>query len=316
MRNGGTLVLVEKSGHCIAFHDLGRGGPVERIHLASYPHEMVADHEGRFAFVGHYGVRKGTDQGVGGHEVFVIDIARRRLVNTLDCRPYTRIHGLALDEAGRLYALSEATGVLLVFDNPDRDKSPSRAAATGGLKSHLVSVTRDGGTAYVTSLLTHTVTRLAPHDPTVAPLALVPGVQPEGNCLDSDESVLFVANRGSNSIARIDTKDFAIIATAPVRADPTRIYRVGRDRLLVTHFKGQAVSLLDGKSLHEMAHLQLEGRPAAACIDAGRGHAHVSLDSNEALEIDLATLRIMARRPTGAEPDACFISSFISGSPL
>lgn len=311
MRNGRTLVLVEKSGHCIAFHHLERTGAAERIHLASYPHEMVADREGRFAFVGHYGVQKGTDAGVGGHEVFVIDIARRRLVNTLDCRPYTRIHGLAVDEAGRLYALSEAADVLLVFDNPCEDRLPSRGAATGGLKSHLLSVTRDGGIAYVTNLLTHTVTRIAPRDPTIAPRALLPGVQPEGNCLGSDETVLFVANRGSNTIARIDVRDFVVDSTAPVLADPTRIYCVGSDRLLVTHFRDQAVSLLDRASLREIAHLRLEGRPAAACVDPGRGSVHVSLDSNESLEIDLETMRIVARRLTGAEPDACFIS----GSP-
>lgn len=306
-----TLVLIEKSGHCIAFHDLAPAGAVERLPLAPYPHEMVADQERRLAFVGHYGVQKSTEAGIGGHEVFVVDIDRRRLVHTLDCRPYGRIHGLALDGAGRLYALSEAAGVLLVFDDPGRDRLASRAAPTGGLKSHLVSVTRDGATAYVTSLLTHTVTRIAPHDPSLAPRVLVPGVQPEGNCLSSDESALFVANRGSNTIARIDTKDFTVDRTVPVRADPTRLYRVGSDGLLVTHFKGRAVSLLDGGSLREIAHLPLDARPAAACVDPRRGTAHVSLDSNESLEIDLASLRIVGRRPTGAEPDACFIA----GSP-
>lgn len=68
------------------------------------------------------------------------------------------------------------------------------------------------------------------------------------------------------------------------------------------------MSVLDGASLHEIASLQLQGRPAAACFDPCRGSAHVSLDSNESLEIDLATMRVVGRRSTGAEPDACFIA--------
>ncbi len=309
MHGDDILVLVEKCDHCLAFHNLSRSEPPERIQLASYPHEVVTDPDRRLAFVGHYGVRTGADAGVGGDSVFVVDVTARKLVNTLDCRPYTRIHGLAVDNAGRLYALSEATGVLLVFDHPLEDKLPSRAVVTGGLKSHLISVTRDGGRAFSMNLLTHTVTRLAPHDPTVAPVALMLGIQPEGNCLSEDQATLFVTNRGSGTVTRIDVAAFTVEAAAPVRPDPTRVYLAGDGRLLVTHFNGRAISVLDAASLCELAHLQVNGRPAAACLHPGRSTAYVSLETGESLEIDLADMRIVARRPTGNEPDACFVAA-------
>lgn len=309
-----ALVIVEKADHCIAFHDLAPGGAAKRIRLADYPHETVVDEARRLAFVGQYGVRTGTDPGRGGTSVFVVDIDARRLVNTLDCRPYARIHGLALDAGGRLYALSEAAGVMLVFDTPREDRLPSRGVATGGLKSHLLCVTRDGCTAFVTSLLTHTVTRLAPHDPTVAPVSVVPGAGPEGLCLGADESHLFVVNRGSQTVARIGCESLAVERAAPVLPDPARIYRIGADRLLVTHFNGSAVSLLDAGSLRELARLTLDGRPAAACLHPGGAIAHVSLDTNESVEIDLEAMRVLSRRPTGKEPDACFVVSGRGGS--
>jgi DNA-binding beta-propeller fold protein YncE len=193
-----------------------------------------------------------------------------------------------------------------VFDDPLRTTTPARAVTTGGIKSHLVSVARDGGTAFSMNLLTHTVTKLAPHDATIAPLAVTPGIQPEGNCLSADETTLFVTNRGSKSVAKLDTKKFVVTKVVPVRSDdPTRIYLAGANRLFVTHFNGRALSLLDADSLCETAHIHLEARPAAAYIDRDGGKAYVSLESNESLEIDLDTATVLARHPTGTEPDAC-----------
>lgn len=301
------MVLVEKSDHCLAFHNLTRSAEPQRIALGRYPHEMAFESSSGLAFVGEYGVRTATEGGVGGDRVFVVDIAERRLVNTLDCRPYTRIHGLAADQQGRLYALSEADGVLLVFDDPRATRSPSRAVVTGGLKSHLVCVARDGSFAFCMNLLTHTVTRVSPHDATVAPVATKVGDQPEGNCLSADDRSLLVSSRGSAVITRIDTGTLAIEAVAPTRPDPTRIYRAGADRLLVTHFNGRALSLLDTASLREIAYLPLDGRPAAACLHPRRPTAYVSLDTNVSLEVDLEDMRVVACRPTGSEPDACFV---------
>ena len=118
MSSDNILVVVEKSEHCFAFHDLTRDAKPERIPLGKYPHEMTPDPDRGLAFVGEYGVHTAIEPSIGGDRVFVVDIAERRLVNTLDCRPYTRTHGLAVDQQGPLYALSETDGVLLVFDDP------------------------------------------------------------------------------------------------------------------------------------------------------------------------------------------------------
>ena len=308
MHKDDIMVLVEKSDHRLAFHNLTRDAEPERIALGKYPHEIAFDPAGGLAFIGEYGVRTAVDAGIGGDRVFVVDIAERRLVNTLDCRPYTRIHGLAVDQQGRLYALSEADGVLLVFDDPRATQSPCRAVVTGGLKSHLVCVARNGSFAFCMNLLTHTVTKVCPHDATVAPVATKVGDVPEGNCLSADDRSLFVSSRGSAVVTRMNTGTLAIEAVAPTRPDPTRIYRAGAGRLLITHFNGRAVSLLDAASLREVAYLPLDGRPAAACLHPRRPTAFVSLDTNLSLEIDLENMQIVACRPTGSEPDACFVA--------
>ncbi|MCY0855087.1 hypothetical protein [Cupriavidus sp. D39] len=47
------------------------------------------DSRGAFAYVGHYGVQTYAHEGLGGHEVFVVDIARGEHVASLDCAPIT-----------------------------------------------------------------------------------------------------------------------------------------------------------------------------------------------------------------------------------
>jgi DNA-binding beta-propeller fold protein YncE len=307
MSHRGVLVIVEKSDHAVAFYDLQQNCALGRVVLENFPHEMVVDGARGVAYVGQYGVRTAADPGEGGATVFAIDIARRKLLRTLDCRPFRRIHGLALDQQGRLYALSEAAAVLLVFDDPLRENLPSRAAVTGGLKSHLVAVTGDGERAYSMNLLTHTVTKFAPHCSVVGPSSLMPGIHPEGNCFSADGKSLLVTNRGSSTIARIDSIAFVVRDVAPVRADPTRIYAVGSDRLLVTHFNSRSISILDAGSLSEIAHISCEGKPAAACIHPHQPIAYVSLDSNESVEVDVENGKILNSRRTGTEPDACFV---------
>ena len=73
----------------------------------------------------------------------------------------------------------------------------------------------------------------------------------------------------------------------------------------VTQFSPAA----DPVTLAEIAHLPLAARPAAACIDPRTGHAFISVDSNQSLEIDLATMRIVAAIDTGREPDCCVVLS-------
>lgn len=106
----GTLVVVEKSGHAVAFHDVADGTLLGRVELDEYPHEMVIDSAGEHAYIGHYGVRMSGDPGVGGSSMFVVDLAARRLVRTIDLSPFNRLHGIAIDDRDRLYALGEEKG--------------------------------------------------------------------------------------------------------------------------------------------------------------------------------------------------------------
>lgn len=297
------LLLVEKCSHCFSYYDIGSGERLHSIALESFPHEFAVDAAKRFAYVGHYGVETSGHLGHGGTRIFQIDIAARRLARTIDIAPFNRLHGMQMDEQGRLYALSEDRAQLVVLDHPETDTAPRRAVPTGGIKSHLFALTRDGQTAYVMNLLSHTVTKVRPHDATVEPVPCSPGEKPEGYALSADEQTLYVTNRWSNTLAAIDTVTMKVLREAPSREDATRLYLYRDGRLVVTNYGERSLSVVDPASLGELARIPMEARPIALSFHPTRPLAFVSQDNDQLGYFNMETLAFERFIGTQREPD-------------
>lgn len=303
----GTLLLVEKCSHCFSYYDLATGQRTASIALPDFPHEFVVDAAQRYAYVGHYGVETSGHPGEGGSAILQIDIAARQHVRTIDFAPYHRPHGVQIDQQDRLYVLSEAQAVLLAFDNPAQDTAPSRAVPVGGIKSHLFALTPDGDTAYVMNLLSHTVTRVAPRDPLMAPVACHPGLKPEGYRLSPDGRRLYVTNRISNTLSIIDTQTMTVTRSTPSRDDPTRIYLAHDGRLIVTNYGERSLSICDPDTLEEQAHIPMEARAIALSLHPTLPIAFVSQDDDRVGYFNLATLQFERMIATQREPDVSFV---------
>ncbi|WPH21490.1 YncE family protein [Variovorax paradoxus] len=297
------LLLVEKCSHCFSYYDIESGERLHSIALEEFPHEFVVDRAQRFAYVGHYGVETSGHPGHGGTRIFQIDIAARRLARTIDIAPFNRLHGMQMDEQGRLYALSEDRAQLVVLDRPETDTAPRRAVPTGGIKSHLFALTRDGRTAYVMNLLSHTVTKVRPHDATAAPVPCSPGEKPEGYALSADEKTLYVTNRWSNTLAAIDTATMKVLREAPSREDATRLYLYRDGRLVVTNYGERSLSVVDPASLKELARIPMEARAIALSFHPTRPLAFVSQDNDKLGYFNMETLAFERFIGTQREPD-------------
>lgn len=303
------LLLIEKCSHCLSYYDIESGERLHSIALPEFPHEFIVDAAGRYAYVGHYGVETSGHIGPGGTSVFQIDIAQRRLARTIDLAPFNRLHGMQMDDAGRLYALSEERAQLVVLDRPATDTAPRRAVSTGGIKSHLFALTRDGQTAYAMNLLSHTVTRIKPHDATVAPVACSPGQKPEGYALSADEKTLYVTNRWSNTLSAIDTATMQVRYEAPSRDDATRLYLHRSGRLVVTNYGERSLSVVDPATLEEIAHIPMEARAIALSFHPTRPLAFVSQDNDKLGYFDMDKLAFERFITTQREPDVSQVVS-------
>ncbi len=299
-----VLVVVEKSGHSVSFYDVGSGSRLKTVALPEYPHEMVVDSRGRFAYVGHFGVRMSAVVGEGGAAVFVIDLVTRELVRTIDIRPFNRIHGMGIDRRDRVYALSEEKATLLGFDDPATATAPTRAVHTGGIKTHLFSLTGDGERAYVTALLSHTVSLVRPHDATAPPVLMTPGLRPEGSSLSVDERTLFVGARSDSSVVAVDARTMRVKKTVEIGGDPLRVYTIDDDRILVANYADNTIRVLR-TDLRPLWTLKLDGQPAAASLHPSKPIAYVSqygADSRIAI-VDLERRAVVGSFVTQLEPD-------------
>lgn len=302
-------VLVEKFSNCFSAYQLDTGERLFSVQLAAYPHEFVVDSRGQYAYVGHYGVQTFAHEGLGGHEVFVIDIARGTHVASLDCSPYHRIHGLQVDTQDRVYALSENDNMLLVFDRASGMNTPIRLAPVGGVKSHLFVIRRDGEKAYVTNLQSHTVTLVHPHQPTLTPIAAQVGGRPEGCCLSRDESILYVASRDDGTLSKLDANTLKVLATVPTGEDPTRIYLSPDDQLFVTHYGDCSIGIYDAATLVEKHRIPTVHKPIALAFKPGGGYAYIPLNNNTVAQLDLHSLTLSHAFETGKEPDGLVVLS-------
>lgn len=297
------LLLVEKCSHCFSYYDLESGQRLHSIALPDFPHEFVVDAAQRYAYVGHYGVETSGHLGAGGTSIFQIDLHERRLARTIDIAPFNRLHGMQIDAQGRLYALSEDRAQLAVLEQPATDTAPRRAVSTGGIKSHLFALSRDGQTAYAMNLLSHTVTKIKPYDASFAPVACSPGEKPEGYALSADEKTLYVTCRWSNTLAAIDTDTMQVLRTAPSRADATRLYLCRDGRLLVTNYGERSISVVDPHTLCELAHISMQARAIALSLHPSRPLAFVSQDDDQLGYLNLDTLQFERFIATQREPD-------------
>lgn len=298
-----VLLLVEKCSHCFSYYDLTSGERIASIELPDFPHEFVVDSRQKFAYVGHYGVETSGHLGHGGTSIFQINIAEQRLERTIDIAPFNRLHGLQMDAEDRLYALSEDRAQLVVLDQPATDTAPRRAVSTGGIKSHLFALTRDGRTAYAMNLLSHTVTKISPYDASVAPMACMPGEKPEGYALSADEKTLYVTCRWSNTLCAIDTATMQVITRAPSRDDATRLYLYRDGRLVVTNYGERSLSVVNPSTLAEIAHVPMEARAIALSFHPTKPLAFVSQDNDKLGYFNMESLQFERFIPTQREPD-------------
>lgn len=297
------LALVEKEAPGVGFYRLADGKRVGGLELPTQPHEIVADRSGRYAYVGQYGVKSWQAPGDGGHQVSVIDLAGQRLVRAIDLAPYHRLHGMRLDDQGRLYVLSETDSLLIRFDQPATDESPSQIVPVGGTRSHYFALTRDGRRAYVADTLSGLVILVDAHNPAVLPVKRFLGQAPEGCCLSPDERTFYVLDRFAGILHALDARDLTPLRQIKLRGEAVRVAALPDGRLLVSNLADRSLSLLRPDTLGEVAYLPMGSAVPGLNVDARGERLFAALEDNQLAVVDLRNWRELRRFPTGKSPD-------------
>jgi YVTN family beta-propeller protein len=140
------LLLVDKLGGHVRFFDPTSLAERSSLELPKNPHDFALSADHRFAYVPIYGPGIYNRNPEPGHEIYVLDLAERKVAKVIDLSPYRSPHGVQIDSRGMLYVTAELDRKILVVD-PEAGRVAGAIDHEGS--GHWLAVLPDGSKAYV-----------------------------------------------------------------------------------------------------------------------------------------------------------------------
>jgi YVTN family beta-propeller protein len=140
------LLLVDKLGGHVRFFDPASLAERSSLELPKNPHDFALSADHRFAYVPIYGPGVYNRNPEPGHELYVLDLAERKVANVIDLSPYRSPHGVQIDANGMVYVTAELDRKILVVDGKAGRVVDTIDHEGSG---HWLAVLPDGSKAYV-----------------------------------------------------------------------------------------------------------------------------------------------------------------------
>ena len=325
-----ALLVLAKRDHTLAIVDPSILKVVARVPVGPDPHEVIADPEGKFAYVSNYG-------GGAYHTLAVVDLVKQTALPSIDLGPLRGPHGLVF-VGGKVWFTAEAAKVIGSYD--PSSKKVDWVLGTGQNRTHMIFVFDDLKrivTSNVSSGTMSIIEKTAGHGFGHGPVSAAPpsssagpppggrpGPPPGPPQGDWDETVvavgrgaegfdvspggkeIWVANAQDGTISVIDLAGKKVTETlaANVRGANRLKFTPDGKRVFVSSLGGSELAIFDAGTRQEVKRLKL-GRGAAGILmdpDGTRVYVACSPDNYVAV-IDLKTTEVVGRIEPGNDPD-------------
>jgi YVTN family beta-propeller protein len=140
------VLLIDKLGGHVRFFDPTSLAERSSLELPKNPHDFALSADHRFAYVPIYGPGIYNRNPEPGHELYVLDLAERKVAKVIDLSPYRSPHGVQIDAKGMLYVTAELDRKILIVD-PAAGRVVDTIDHEGA--GHWLAVLPDGSKAYV-----------------------------------------------------------------------------------------------------------------------------------------------------------------------
>ena len=256
-------------------------------------HEIAASADGRTAFVPIYGSSGVGKPGIDGHEMLVIDVASRKVVDHIDFGHGVRPHLPVLDPAsGLLYVTTELDKSVTIVD--PKTHTIVGAVPTGQEQSHMLAVSHDGRRGYTANVGPGTVSVLDLLGRKTLAVIPVSG-EVQRISISADDKWVFTADQTKPQLAVIDTATNKVAhwIALPGLAYGTAATPDGR-WLLVTIPAANQVAVVDLHTLQVVRSIAVPPLPQEILIRPDAKIAYVSCiagartDNGKIAAIDLA----------------------------
>jgi DNA-binding beta-propeller fold protein YncE len=294
-----ALLVVLKDEATLAIIDPASGKLVGQAPTGQGPHEVAVSDDGKLAFVTNYG------QGVPGSSLSVIDLTTLKELRRVEIAPSSAPHGI-LFAGGKVYFTAQGSKLIGSYDAAT-DKI-DWLMGIGQDRTHMLVMTKDMSRIFTSNIGSESVSAVErsgdPPDWKVTHITV--GKLPEAIDMSPDEKEVWVATYGDGAVTIIDATNKKVIQTLDLKLKRSNRIKFTPDGKLVfisDNGVGELV-VIDAASRKEIKRMKLGANFTGILMapDGSRAFAAISRDSNIAV-IDLKTLELTSRIPTGKSPD-------------
>jgi YVTN family beta-propeller protein len=289
----GLLLVANKGDHTLGIID-----PVEGREIATVDengitgHEVAASPDGRRAFVPIYGNSGVGSPGSDGRTIAVIDLATRKLIDTINLgkplRPHCAVFG---PQNGLLYVTTELADSVTIIDPGSLRVLGS--VPTGQRESHMLAISHDGKRGYTSNVHVGTVSVLDLEARQTVTLIHV-SRHAQRIALSPDDRWLFTADQTQPQLAVIDTSTNEVTKWIPLDG---LAYGTGATLdgkwLLVTLPSLGKVAVVDLSSMTVARSVEVPKSPQEVLVRPDDQVAYVSChESKKVAAINLQTWKV------------------------
>ena len=296
-----ALLVLEKNDNTLAIVDPASLKVVGRVPCGKDPHEVAASADGKRAYVTNYG-------GGGPNAlktISVIDLVTQKALPAVDLGALRGPHGIEFVD-GKVYFTAEVNKVIGRYD-PDA-KQIDWILGTGQNRTHMLAVNKDLSRIFTSNVNSDTISIIEKtpngNDWSETPVAV--GKGPEGFDVSPDGKEVWAANSGDGTVSVMDVAEKKVIQTieAQTRHSNRLKFTLDGKLVFVSDLGGSDFVVLDAAVRKVVKRINI-GRSAEGVLmspDGSRVFVSVSPDNNVAV-VDLKSLEVTGRIPTGAGPD-------------
>ncbi|HEX8765072.1 MAG TPA: hypothetical protein VF740_07915 [Candidatus Acidoferrum sp.] len=294
-----ALLVLDKEDNMLSIIDPATAKTVTRIPTGEGPHEIAASDDGKMAFVANYGGR------APGSTISVMDLVAQKELRRVDLGVLRRPHGIVFAE-GKVWFTLEQNRLIARYDLAANQIDWLLGIGQNG--THMLLFSKDRSLLFTSNIGSDSITTLQRgSDPLVWNATNVSvGKGPEGGDISPDGREYWAANSGDGTISIVDTATKKVVQTVDIRTKRSNRLKFTLDGklVLVSDLAGNELIVLDASSRKEIKRLNLGRQPEGVLISPDGAHAYVAVAGEKNVAIlDLKTLEVSARIPTGNGPD-------------
>lgn len=294
-----ALLVLNKEDATLSIIDPATLKTVAQIPTGEGPHEMAVSGDGKLAFVANYGGR------TPGNTLSVIELLAQKELHRVDLGALRRPHGIVFAD-GKVWFTAEQNRLIARYDPVSNQIDWLLGIGQNG--THMLVFSKDRSRLFTSNIQSDSITLLergsGPYslNATVIPV----GKGPEGGDISPDGREYWAANSADGTVSIIDIATKKTVQTLDVRTSHSNRLKFSSDGklVLISDPGSDSLVIVDAASRKEVKRQNLGRQPEGILIPPEGARAYVAVAGEKTVVVlDLKTLEVAARIPTGNGPD-------------